>query len=169
MNEIEAAKLIIIQNGSCIGVPCEKCPAEKVRQKLELNSCNDIWGGDNDEYCKRWFEDWLKEQEKNMSDKIQMTEEQARFKSVKDFCDFCFIVFGIMPKPEEIEAAQLSGYIKKSELQQKVEKAEEMYLKIQSEREFNDLEVVLIRAFRELKQSHPEFKEKRYDRETSDI
>ena len=98
--------------------------------------------------------------EKAMVNKIQMTEEQARFKSVKDFCDFCFIVFGIMPKPEEIEAAQLSGYIIKSELQQKVEEAERMYDYWYSDKETN-CEVVMDAmkiAIQLLKQSHPEFK-----------
>ena len=61
MNEIETAKLIISQDGSCDDASCENCPAEKVRQKLHLDICDNIWGGDRDEYCKKWFEDWLKE------------------------------------------------------------------------------------------------------------
>lgn len=103
-----------------------------------------------------------------MTDKIQMTEKQARFKNVKDFCDFCFIVFGIMPKPEEIEAAQLSGYILKSDLQKKVEEAEEVINQIGSiiKNCKHEERICLVwkdskklfEAFNLLKQSHPEFK-----------
>ena len=88
-----------------------------------------------------------------MSDKIQMTEEQAReiVVVIEQDYDVSYISKGI-------EKLKQAGYIIKSELQQKVEEAERMYLKILSEREINDFEVVLIKAFRELKQSHPEFK-----------
>ena len=91
----------------------------------------------------------------NMNNKIQMTEEQAR----KFFMDIFSDCFDREAETDHVlKITKEKGYIIKSELQQKVEEAERMYLKIQSEREFNDLEVVLIRAFRELKQSHPEFK-----------
>ena len=97
-----------------------------------------------------------------MNDKIQMTEERSRFKNVKDFCDFCFIVFGIMPKPEEIEAAQLSGYIKKSELQQKVEEAENIWIDFYSAKgttfTYRDIIEKYYDVIQLLKQSHPEFK-----------
>ena len=91
-----------------------------------------------------------------------MTEEHARFKNVKDFCDFCFIVFGIMPKPEEIETAQLSGYIIKSELQQKVEEAETIWIDFYSAKgttfAYRDIIEKYYDVIQLLKQSHPEFK-----------
>ena len=99
--------------------------------------------------------EYRKSKEKNMSNKILMTEEQAReiVTVIEQDYDVLYI-------SEGVEKLKQAGYIIKSKLQQKVEEAERMYLKIQSERAFSGLEVVLIRAFRELKQSHPEFKEK---------
>ena len=89
-----------------------------------------------------------------MNNRIQLTEEYAREIldecACTETCDFKI--------DETISVMKRKGYILKSELQQKVEEAERMYLKILSEREINDFEVVLIKAFRELKQSHPEFK-----------
>lgn len=98
--------------------------------------------------------------EKKMTDKIQMAEEHARFKNVKDFCDFCFIVFGIMPKPEEIEVAQLSGYILKSELHQKVEEWDLIIhdSKIDYSGEYRRNIMFANDIIQLLKQSHPEFK-----------
>ena len=130
-------------------------------------NCGRRYGLHINQHCYAYFNSVFKSTGKyegeNMGDKIQMTEKQARFKSVKDFCDFCFIVFGIMPKPEEIEAAQLSGYIIKSELQQKVEEAEEKYKEwFKKEQLSNEFDCYLITNLYDtvqlLKQSHPEFK-----------
>jgi undecaprenyl pyrophosphate synthase len=159
MNQIEIAKLIISQNGNCADALCDNCPAEKTRQKLNLNSCNDIWGGDNDEYCKKWFENWLKENEKEdkMSGKIQMTEEQAR-----EFCDD----IGFSDKGTVIYLMKKRGYIRKSELQQKVEEAEKYFTEWKNYRigeiitYGGEAELVnfIYETMQLLKQSHPEFK-----------
>lgn len=70
-------------------------------------------------------------------------ESKITFNSVKSFCDFCFVIFGIMPKPEEIEEAQLSGFIRKSP----VEEAEEMRNRYNSSdyifKQVNDLKAIM--------------------------
>lgn len=164
MNQIEIAKLIISQNGRCEGVRCEDCQAY-IYTSLRLDSCNFLFGGTDDEKCKKWFENWLKE-----NDKIQMTEEQARhgFRRI--------IPFGFVKTLDEemffesfITNMKNAGYIIKSELQQKVEEAEEMYHdKIKERNNFEYASKYSIsqivdkqnEAIQLLKQSHPEFKEK---------
>ena len=57
---------------------------------------------------------------------MRFMNNKVIFESVKELCDFCFVVFGTMPKPEEIETAQNSGYIRRNP----VEEAEEMFQKV---------------------------------------
>jgi len=64
------------------------------------------------------FEEMTKPKEKPMENKVI-------FESVKDFCDFWFVMLGVAPFSRDIEKAQQKGYIRKSP----VEKAEEMYMK----------------------------------------
>lgn len=98
-----------------------------------------------------------------MSDKIQMTEEQAReiVSIIEQDYDVVYIDLGV-------EKLKQAGYIKKSELQQKVEEAEELLLLKGSYADGLD-SLNRIRLLREiagkceeaiqlLKQSHPEFK-----------
>ena len=91
-----------------------------------------------------------------MSDKIQMTEEQAREIldecACTETCDFKL--------DETISVMKQRGYIIKSDLQQKVEEAEAMYNYWYSDKETN-CEIVMDAmkiAIEALKQSHPEFK-----------
>ena len=58
MNQIEISKLIISQNGRCEGVRCEDCQAYIYTSK-GLDSCDDIFGGTEDNKCKAWFENWI--------------------------------------------------------------------------------------------------------------
>ena len=122
-------------------------------------NCGRRYGLHINQHCYAYFNSVFKSTGKyegeNMNNKIQMTEEQAREFIKPIFLNYSFYESNMESAINELKE---SGHIIKSELQQKVEEAERMYFKIQSEREFNDLEVVLIRAFRELKQSHPEFK-----------
>lgn len=85
-----------------------------------FNCANNI--NDTDCACQSLCGD-NKEWKPKEKPKEKPMESKIIFNSVKSFCDFCFVIFGIMPKPEEIEAAQLSGHIRKSP----VEEAEEMY------------------------------------------
>lgn len=91
--------------------------------------------------------------EKQMADKIQMTEEQAKQ---------MYLECGDMGNGWKlfVERMKESGYIIKSELQQKVGEAERMYDYWYSDKETN-CEVVMDAmkiAIQLLKQSHPEFK-----------
>ena len=92
-----------------------------------------------------------------MTEKIQMTEEQAR-----EFCDD----IGFSDKETVIYLMKKRGYIRKSELQQKVEEAEEAWEHyrincLSPDFESDDRDEVIMelhQAFIALKQSHPEFK-----------
>ena len=99
-----------------------------------------------------------------MTNKIQMTEEQARgiieciFGTAFEFVENDGIVY--------IQRLRENGYIIKSELQQKVEEAEDDYdnyvknfIDIESD-DRNELIEDLYKLVQLLKQSHPEFKEK---------
>lgn len=88
--------------------------------------------------------------EEVMADKIQMTEEQAG-KMMFDCFDF--------EQGWEKTKSNLrkKGYIIKSELQQKVEEAERMW---DTKTYWTPLEHIQREAIQNLKQSHPEFKEK---------
>jgi ABC-type multidrug transport system ATPase subunit len=81
-----------------------------------------------------------------MSDKIQMTEEQAR-----EFCDD----IGFSDKGTVIYLMKKRGYIRKSELQQKVEEAKRMW---DTKTYWTPLEHIQREAIELLEQSHPEFK-----------
>ena len=85
-----------------------------------------------------------------MSDKIQMTEEQIDI----------FITNCVTPdlRPYVKNQAIKHGYIIKSELQQKVEEAEEMYVSYTRDSMWIELVDKLFEALQLLKQSHPEFK-----------
>lgn len=92
-----------------------------------------------------------------MSDKIQMTEEQAKqmYLECGDMGNGCKLF---------VERMKESGYIIKSELQQKVEEAEEKYKEwFKKEQLSNEFDCYLITNLYDtvqlLKQSHPEFKE----------
>lgn len=104
-----------------------------------------------------------------MSDKIQMTEEQARELFRKT------IIPDHDPDRERsfIYNCKSEGYIRKSELQQKVEEAERMYYNFSDYKYFGgqykrqnddwqkyacDLTKNLFELIQLLKQSHPEFK-----------
>ena len=134
MNEIEIAKLIISQDGSCDDASCENCPAKKVRQKLGLYSCNDIWEGNKDEYCKKWFENWLKGQGGVMNDKrVVFESEEELLKFIND------CIYGKNTE-QTIRLAKQLGYI----LKNPVEEAEEMYNKYNSNSVKDDEEYILI-------------------------
>ena len=96
-----------------------------------------------------------------MSDRIQLTEEYARKIldecACTETCDFKL--------DETISVMKQKGYIIKSELQQKVEEAEEMYEKVASslpgQLQVSYLLEVIDKhkaAIIVMKQSHPEFK-----------
>ena len=92
-----------------------------------------------------------------MSDKIQMTEEQYKNMS-RDIWGAC--------TDAELHVAKQKGYIKKSELQQKVEEAEGMYGKWEScikgflDKDLGEYKIIegFYNVIQLLKQSHPEFK-----------
>lgn len=171
MNQIEVAERIIEQNGKCSDIVCEDCPAYPIQLKVYLRSCNEIWGADDDKKCKDWFKNWLKEnkkQENVMNDKIQMTEEQAREYDKKRGAFTCEICGKTPCKAGEEDCdyqfLKKNGYIIKSELQQKVEEAEEMIRVIEQNTEPNEFfrlsEIQMIKiknVLSVLKVNHPEF------------
>ena len=157
MNQIEIAKRIISQNGRCDGVRCEDCQAYKMYLEKGLDFCNDIFGGTEDNKCKSWFENWLKENENPMTEKIQHTKKE-----------WVKIIEDLNWNPDVILELEEKGYIIKSELQQKVEEAEWIINQIgliinnctSNERivlVWKDAKT-LYEIFQLLKQSHPEFK-----------
>ena len=105
------------------------------------------------------FEPTGKYEGENMSDKIQLTEEYAR-----EILDECACTEACDFKIDEtISVMKRKGYILKSELQQKVEEAEEKYKEwFKKEQLSNEFDCYLITNLYDtvqlLKQSHPEFK-----------
>lgn len=96
-----------------------------------------------------------------MTEKIQMTEEQA-WKLLDE--TYCYSNNRELGVEKTLDAMKREGYICKSELQQKVEEAEEMYRQWQTLAHDDTLDInfQLIIKFQNvvqlLKQSHPEFK-----------
>ena len=116
--------------------------------------CHAIYSCSGENYAER---EESKIEQKNMSDKIQMTEEQIDI----------FITNCVTPdlRPYVKNQAIKHGYILKSDLQQKVEEAEEMYEKVASslpgQLQVSYLLEVIDKhkaAIIVMKQSHPEFK-----------
>ena len=84
-----------------------------------------------------------------MTEKIQMTEEQAREIyqiGTNDTIGCDIFIYNL----------KLYGYIRKSELQQKVEEAEDSFH--DQDVEWQESSIKLFEVIQLLKQSHPEFK-----------
>ena len=110
------------------------------------------------EICGAYFIPDIKQPEGNMSNKIQMTEDQAREIldecACTETCDFKL--------DETISVMKQKGYILKSELQQKVERVEASLKDYVDGHSVDILDTfkASIDVIQLLKQSHPEFKEK---------
>ena len=99
-----------------------------------------------------------------MSNRIQMTEEQAR----ELFSHVCIDISdfpkdkntdNIFMMNQTIRELKRYGYIIKSELQQKVEEAEQLWQEMKSNGwNFTPFEQNMYNIIQLLKQSHPEFK-----------
>jgi len=88
-----------------------------------------------------------------MSDKIQMTEEQA-----KEIYENCISEVRVTSKMNFLRELRGCGYIKKSELQQKVEEVEEKYREYEKAEKLNMLNFDEYDLIQLLKKDHPEFK-----------
>lgn len=165
MNQIETARIIRDQGGNCckpIGIDCygkDGCPA--------VGRINGHCGFNfelNPEEKLQWFTNWLAENDKEnvMSDKIQHTEGEWR-KIIR-------VIHGDCQEDDHDEEHYLnnlkkSGYIVKSELQQKVEEAEnfiDQKIEVIKTGIYPIITNIQLREIKELiqllKKDHPEFK-----------
>lgn len=151
MNQIEVAKRIIENNGVCGSYKhiagCDYCPIS--------DRCGPLTHRGKVNYLINWLTE--NDKENVMSDKIQMTEKQARE---------ILHVAGLHIVGERLKSLKKAGYIKKSELQQKVEEVEEIVKNGFIELQFkNSIEIKynvlcgIKEAIQLLKKDHPEFKE----------
>lgn len=64
MTEIEAAELIVEQNGDCyepLNISCCDCPTYRIQVEKGFDCCVDLWYGHDNDKQKVWFQNWLKE------------------------------------------------------------------------------------------------------------
>jgi hypothetical protein len=74
--EIVTVEEILKNGGSCAGLSCQDCPAERIAKTKHCLECSGLWNTQKDKKIE-WFENWLKTNKP--IEKLMFEKEQFQF------------------------------------------------------------------------------------------